>query len=138
VLIQAMAAPAGIRFTIETVDWAAQLQHYGSGDYQAMAYGFSARLDPAMNFGLLIGDKADDPRKVWDSPRARALLRQAQQTPDGPERQAVFDALHRQLLDDVPAVVVFNSARITAVRANVIGYQGWPAAQQRLWGVGFR
>jgi peptide/nickel transport system substrate-binding protein len=138
VLIQAMAAQAGINFKIETVDWANQLDHYGSGDYQALTHSFSARLDPAMNFSLLIGEKSRDPRKVWDSPRARALLQQAVDSGDDKVRQAAFDDLQRAFMEEVPAVVLFNSTRISAVRTNVTGYKGWAAAQQRLWGVGLK
>jgi hypothetical protein len=37
---------------------------------------------------------------------------------------------------EVPAVALFNSSRLSVVRANVTGYRNWMAAQQRLWGVG--
>jgi peptide/nickel transport system substrate-binding protein len=55
---------------------------------------------------------------------------------DPAARQAVFDTLTRDFLAEVPAVVLFNSARLSAVRSNVTGYENWMAAQQRLWGVG--
>lgn len=138
VLIQAMAARAGIRFRIETVDWANQLQHYGSGDYQALVHSFSVRLDPAMDFSLLIGDKRRDPRKVWDSPAARTTLQRAVDSEDDKVRQAAFDALQQDFLQETPAVVLFNATRISAVRANVVGFKEWPAEQQRLWGVSLR
>ena len=138
VLIQAMAARAGIRFKIETVDWANLVDHYSSGNYQALTFSFSARLDPAMNFDMLIGRKADDARKVWESPTAEALRQQAVASDDVAVRQAAFDGLQRAFLADAPAVVLFNATRISAVRANVTGYREWPAQQQRLWGVGLR
>jgi peptide/nickel transport system substrate-binding protein len=53
-------------------------------------------------------------------------------------RQAAFDDLQRAFLEETPAIVLFSSSRIAAVRQNVTGYKGWPAAQQRLWGVGLR
>jgi len=137
VLIQAMARRAGINFTIDTVDWANEVQRYSAGDFQALVFSFSVRLDPAMDFGLLIGDKAKDPRKVWESPRAQALLEQASHADDPRTRQAAFDALQQAFLEDTPAVVLFNATRISATRANVTGYKEWRAAQQRLWGVGF-
>ncbi|MBP7338680.1 ABC transporter substrate-binding protein [Niveispirillum sp.] len=136
VLIQAMAAEAGINVEIETLDWATQLDRYAKGDYQMMAFAFSARLDPSLNFGSIIGDKAKDPRKVWDTPAARDLLRQSIDEAEPAQRQQIFDELHRQFMADVPAVILFNTSRIAAVRQNVTGYKGWPAAQQRLWGVG--
>jgi peptide/nickel transport system substrate-binding protein len=138
VLVQAMAREAGIRIDIDTVDWAGQLARYNSGQYQAMSFGYSARLDPSLSYDAMLGNKAADPRKVWDDPDAIRLLAASRATADPAARQAVFDQLHRLFLRDVPAIALFNSARITALRGNVTGFQGWPAAQQRLWGVGLK
>ena len=71
VLVQAMAQTAGINIELEVLDWAAQLDRYNRGDYQAMAFVYSARLDPSLSFEMLIGPKATQPRKVWDNPEAR-------------------------------------------------------------------
>jgi peptide/nickel transport system substrate-binding protein len=137
VLIQAMARRAGIRMTIDTVDWANEVQRYSVGDYQGLVFSFSVRMDPAMDFGLLIGDKSKDARKVWDSSAAQALLDRASRSDAPADRQAAFDALQAAFLEDTPAVVLFNATRISASRANVFGFKEWPAAQPRLWGVGF-
>ena len=136
VVIQAMAAQAGIQLHIDLVDWPAHLSRYTVGNYQLMVQSFSARLDPALSFGIFIGDKREEPRKVWDTPHSRELLAQTMASADPAARQPVFDALTREFLDEVPAVVLFNSSRLAAVRSNVTGYQNWTAAQQRLWGVG--
>jgi peptide/nickel transport system substrate-binding protein len=133
-----MAREAGIRLDIVTLDWAGQVARYSTGDYQAMIFGFSARLDPSLNYETLIGDKRTDPRKVWDSPTARALHRQSIEAEDPAARQAVFDALERQFRQDTPAIILFNTSRVTAVRSNVVGYKSWPGALTRLWGVGIR
>lgn len=138
VLVQAMARQAGIRIDIDTLDWATQLDRYAVGQYQAMTFAYSARLDPSLTYDSILGDKRTDPRKVWDDPQARALLASSRATADPAARQAIFDKLHVRFMRDVPSVVLFNDARIAAVRANVTGYEGWPAAQQRLWGVAVR
>jgi peptide/nickel transport system substrate-binding protein len=138
VLIQAMAARAGINVQIETLDWATQSDRYASGSYQMMAHSFSARLDPSFNFLVFIGDKSKEPRKAWDTPYSKQLLQASMQTDDPEKRQLAIDALQRQFIEDVPAVILYNSSRIAAVRTNVVGYKGWPADQQRLWGVGFK
>jgi peptide/nickel transport system substrate-binding protein len=135
VLIQAMAAQAGINLQIETLDWAAQLDRYVPGAYQAMTFSFSARLDPSFNFEVFIGDKSKEPRRVWDTLRSRELLRESMLADDPVKRQAILDALQRQFMEDVPAVVLYNSSRIAAVRSNVNGFKEWPANQQRFWGV---
>ena len=138
VLVQAMAAEAGINLQIQTVDWATQVSLYAGGKYQAMSFGFSAKMDPSLNFDLLIGDKTKDARKVWDSEAARALYKQTVEAGDPAARQTAFDRLNAAFLADAPAIVLFNSRRIGGVRANVHGYKPWPAAQQRLWNVGIQ
>jgi len=135
IIIQAMARQAGIKLQIVTLDWASQLARYTNGDYQAMVFGFSARLDPSLSFGLLVGDKAKDPRKTWDSPAAIALLRQSIATADPKGRQAIFDRLDQSFRRDAPAVILYNTRRITAMRSMVHGFRSWPAQTQRLWNV---
>ncbi len=137
VLVQAMAHKAGINLQIVTLDWAAQMQRYSVGAYQAMTFSFSARLDPSFNFAVFVGNKSKEPRKVWDTSLSRELLQESMQVDDPAKRQLLFNTLHRQFIEDAPAVVFYNSSRIAAVRSNVIGYKDWPANQQRLWGVGF-
>jgi peptide/nickel transport system substrate-binding protein len=138
ILVQAMAREAGIKVEIVTLDWAGQLARYASGDYQAMIFGFSARLDPTFNYDVLIGEKKTDPRKVWDSAEARRLL-QASITTEAPaERQAVFDRLEVAFRRDTPAIALFNTSRVTAVRTNVTGFQSWSGGLTRLWDVGLR
>ena len=138
VVIQAMAAQAGIRLQIDTLDWPAHLARYTTGNYQMMVESFSARLDPTLSFGLFIGDKHREPRKTWDTQGARELLDEATRTADPTLRQTIFDQLSRDFLEEVPAVVLFNSARLSVVRAAVTGHQNWMSAQPRLWGVGLR
>jgi peptide/nickel transport system substrate-binding protein len=136
VVIQAMAARAGVNLQIDTLDWPAHLARYTTGDYQLMVQSFSPRLDPTLSFGLFIGDKRQEPRKTWDTPRARELLDEATRTADSARRQTIFDQLSLDFLQEVPAVVLFNSARLSVVRAAVTGHQNWMSAQPRLWGVG--
>ena len=138
VIIQAMAAQAQIHIKIDTLDWPAHLARYTTGDYQLMIESFSPRLDPSLSFGLFIGDKHREPRKTWDTQHARDLLEETLQTADPAARQRIFDQLTRDFLDQVPAVVLFNSSRLSVVREAVTGHQNWLSAQPRLWGVGLR
>jgi peptide/nickel transport system substrate-binding protein len=118
-----------------SLDWATQLARYSSGDYQASVFSFSARLDPSLMFSVLIGDRAVDPRKVWNSPAALTLLRQSMASGDRAQRQAAFDRLDQSFRREVPAIALYNSRRVTGLRASVTGYRAWPAQSQRLWNV---
>jgi peptide/nickel transport system substrate-binding protein len=135
IVIQAMAREAGINFQILTLDWASQLTRYSSGDYQAMVFQYSARLDPSLTVNAFTGDRTVDPRKVWDSPRALALLKASIEAESKPDRQRAFDALDAAFREEAPAVIAFNSGRITGLRDGVTGYRSWPSAMQRLWNV---
>jgi peptide/nickel transport system substrate-binding protein len=135
VLVQAAAQAAGINMEIEVLDWAAQLDRYNKGDYQAMAFVYSARLDPSLSFEMLTGPKATQPRKVWDNPQAHEMLRESMLTLDTAKRQALFDEMHKRFIADVPMIVLFNGSELAALRNNVKGYAGWLYPQPRFWGV---
>ena len=136
VLVQAMAQQAGLALEIELTDWATQLDRYSRGDYQAMVFGFSPRLDLSQSFDTFMGPKATQPRKVWDDGQAQALLTQSMQTLDHAKRQAIFDQLHRLLVEQVPLIPLVNSLSISAKRSAVSGYKSWPGDAARYWDVG--
>jgi peptide/nickel transport system substrate-binding protein len=56
-------------------------------------------------------------------------------TGDAERRTALFEAMHRKMIADVPLINLYNGAEIAAFRNNVAGYKGWPAGHPRLWGV---
>jgi peptide/nickel transport system substrate-binding protein len=68
VVAQDMLKEAGINAELEVIEWATQLDRYGAGTYQLMAFGFSARLDPSLSFEMFTGPKATQTRKAWDNP----------------------------------------------------------------------
>jgi peptide/nickel transport system substrate-binding protein len=135
VLAQAMAQAAGIRLELEVLDWATQLDRYNKGTFQAMSFSYSARLDPSLNYEMFMGAKDQQPRKVWDNPEAQAQLAETMVSADKAKRQALFDALHKRMLDEVPLIVLYNGLEITAYRQSLTGYRNWAAQLQRMWNV---
>ncbi|MDR3510197.1 MAG: ABC transporter substrate-binding protein [Caulobacteraceae bacterium] len=138
VLIQAMAKTIGVDIRIQALDWAAELDRYNHGAYQAMTFAYSARLDPSQNYGAVIGAKTSQPNKVWDDPFAKALLKASTATADVAQRQALFDQLHQRMLAQAPLVVLYNPSHVAAVRDGVVGFRTWSTVQQRLWDVSVR
>ena len=135
VFVQAMAQEAGIKIDIEVLDWATQLDKYTKGDYQAMSFLYSARLDPALNFEMMSGPKAAQPRKVWDNPEALKVLQESMIVSATAKRQALFDDLYQRWLADMPSIVLYNGLQISAVRKNVDGFKPFAMGLPRLWGV---
>lgn len=137
VFVQQMAKDAGINIELEVLEWAAQLDLYGKGEYQSMFFSFSSRLDAALSFEMISGPKATQPRKVWDNASARELITQAMVTSDQAKRQALFDELQTKFVADLPMIPLWNSVDIAAWRSNVSGYKNWAASMPRLWNVSF-
>jgi len=135
VFTQAMAKASGLNLELETLEWGTQLERYQSGNYQMMAFPYSERLDPALSFASVLGDKDKEPRKVWDNPEAQKWLVEAMREPDTEKRQELFDRLHRQMIKDVPLIPMYNGNSITALRDHVQGYRSWPVSKPRLWTV---
>ena len=135
VLAQAMLQQAGLKVDIEVLDWATQLDRYSKGNYQAMAFAYSARLDPSLSYEMFTGPKDTQPRKVWDNPDVQAKLTASMETLDKAKRQATFDELHRRMLDEVPLIVLYNGLEITGHNKRLQGYRNWPLALPRLWNV---
>lgn len=135
VLVQAMAQAVGINIELEVLDWAAQLDRYNRGDYQAMSFVYSARLDPSLSFEMLTGPKATQPRKIWDNPEAEVMLHQSMMISDTAKRQKLFDEMHRKFIADVPMIALFNGSELVGLRKGIKGYAGWLYPEPRFWGV---
>jgi peptide/nickel transport system substrate-binding protein len=100
-----------------------------------MSFSYSARLDPALSYESISGDKEKQPRKVWDNADARTILAKAMVITDEAERQKLFDDLHKQFIADVPMVMLYNGISAAVASKHVQGYKSWPAGTPRLWGV---
>ena len=135
VLAQDMLRDAGIESELEVLEWATQLDRYGRGDYQMMAFGFSARLDPSLSFEMFTGPKATQPRKAWDNAEVQAMLEASMRETDVARRRATFEAMHRTLLEDVPMVALYSSVNHGVTPRHVQGYRAWPVDAPRIWGV---
>lgn len=135
VIAQAMLQASGINARIEVLEWATQLDRFRNGKFQLSAFNYSNRDDPALAYSAIIGSKDERGSVIWDNPEAIELLQKALQTPDGEDRQAVFDQLHELFLTDVPMLMLSNGLDVSVAAEHVTGYRTWNGFT-RLWGVG--
>ncbi|KRE17512.1 peptide ABC transporter substrate-binding protein [Bosea sp. Root381] len=134
VVVQAMLQAAGVNAEIEVIDWATQLDRYNRGNYQMQSFSFSARFDPAIAFEQFAGDKTKQPRKVWDNPEALTKIDRLMTISDRAERQKLVDELHKQVIDEVPLIFMFNGVDAIAHSKRVKGFQPWQS-KLRMWEV---
>lgn len=132
VIAQAMMQAVGINAVIEVLEWTTQLDRYYSGAYQISSFSYSSRIDPALSYEQFSGDKTKQPQKVWDDPRALALIDQSREEADPVKRQAMFDQLHTMMLDQVPLILLSNGMEPWAVGRKVEGFSAWEG-KPRLW-----
>ena len=134
VLAQAMLQMVGINAKIEVLEWATQLDKFRSGAFQMSAFNYSNRADPVLAYSAVVGKKEDRGSAIWDDPKAIALVAQVMQTPDGEDRQALFDQLHELYLQQMPFIMLANNLDVSVSSSYVQGYATWNGFA-RLWGV---
>jgi len=134
VLVQAMLAAVGIDARLEVLDWATQLDNYTAGKFQLQSFSYSARLDPSLMYGILVGSKADTPTSQWDDPQAAALLAQSVQTDDRVARKAVLHQLHTLMAQQVPTLGLYYDVVVDASGPKLKGYHPWAGGKPILWG----
>lgn len=132
--VQQMLQQVGMNVKIEVVEWPTQLDAYNSGKYQMMSTSYSSRLDPASSYEQFEGPKATQPRKVWDNPKAQALIEQAMAESDKAKRQAIFDQLHRMQLEDAPIYIMYSGMESNAHSKRIEGFSYWQG-KPRAWEV---
>ena len=135
VLVQAMLAAAGFNAELEVLDWAAQLDNYLAGTFQVQSFGYSARLDPAQLYGILIGDKDTTPTRQWENEEAYELYLQSTKETDPAKRKVLFKKIHALMAEDVPILGIYYEPVVDGFRPVVEGYEVWPADKTRAWGV---
>ncbi|MGO4669482.1 ABC transporter substrate-binding protein [Bosea sp. 2RAB26] len=134
VIAQQMWRSVGLNVDIDVLDWATQLDRYNKGNQMMASITYSPRFDPALGFEQISGPKDKQPRKVWENPKALALIEKASQTTDAAVRQPIFDELHAMLLEDVPVIFTHNDIDCLAHNKRITGLAPW-ASNLILWGV---
>jgi peptide/nickel transport system substrate-binding protein len=135
VVVQNMLAKAGIKAEVEVLEWATQLTNFREGKFQMMAFSYSARLDPAIMYGDLLGDKNVTPMSQWTNPEAARILAGIKGVSDPARRKAAFEELHKLMIADVPLLEVYNTPVVIGVSKRLAGFRPWPLRRPRFFNV---
>ena len=134
VIIQSMLSEAGIKAELDVMEWPAHLEHYLQGTFQLSSFGYSARTDPVLNYWAVIGPWEESPSYQWDNPEIYDMTFTAAASSDPEERQAVFDTIHKTMIEEVPTLNLYDTAETVAVHDSLKGFSLWAGGKARLWG----
>lgn len=134
IIAQAMWQQAGLNVQIEVLDFATQVDRRRSGKYQIISQSVAVQFDPALMETFFTGDKDRDRSLMWDDPKAIDLMKQAYSKADPAKRQALFDAYHDLMLDQVPGIFLYDGTDVWGVSKKIHGRPVWQASP-RLWEV---
>ena len=135
VVTQNMLSKSGIKAEVEVIEWATQVTNFREGKFQMMAFSYSARLDPAIMYGDVLGDPAKTPMSQWNNPEASKILAGIKGVSDPARRKAAFEDLHRRMIADVPLLHVYNSTALLGVSKRLVGFKPWPLRRPRFFNV---
>ncbi|HTD05209.1 ABC transporter substrate-binding protein [Undibacterium sp.] len=141
-LTQMMLSKAGIKTELEVLEWATQVTNFREGKFQLMAFTYSARIDPAIMYADILGDKTKAPMLQWTNPDASKILADIDAVGfDSPSsagsaiRKAAFESLHKLMIDDVPMIMLYNTPVLVAFNNNLSGFKPWPLRRPRFFNV---
>lgn len=135
VVAQNMLSKTGIKTEVEVLEWATQVTNFREGRFQMMAFTYSSRMDPAIMYGDVLGDKAVTPMSQWTNPEASRILAGLKAEGDPAKRKAVFEDLHKRMIADVPMLHIYNSPVLIGVSKKLKGFEPWPYRRPRFFNV---
>ena len=136
-VIQNNLKPAGINVKLEQLEFGTLLEDSTSGDFQALALGWSGRIDPDLNIYDFMTTGGDFNDSGYSNPEVDRLLDEARTVSDEGRRKELYDQVMEILHEDVPYVYLFHSNLTTdfVLQKNVEGFEPYPDGILRLAGV---
>ena len=133
-VIQDNLKPAGISVKLEQEDFGTLLEDSESGNFQALALGWSGRIDPDLNIYDFVTTNGDFNESGYSNPEVDRLLGEARTTSDEDQRKELYDQAMQVLHEDVPYVYLYHSNTTTdfAMQKFVKGFTAYPDGILRL------
>lgn len=134
-IIQAMAAEAGIRVTIEVLESSALVAKSERGDYDAAFGIWSGRADPDGNIALWLASDGFLNRMGYRNPAVDAAFTAARQSVDPAARRAAYHTAAEAWLADRPMLILYHYRWFWGLRAGVQGFEPAPDGLIRFSGL---
>ena len=135
IILQAMLKQVGFNVELDMLEWATQLDRYSKGNFQLQSFRFTARFEPSLNYKTFVGSKDADADSQWEDKRAIELLLASATELDPAKRQAMFDEMHRRMIEQAPIISLYNTPLVEASTDRIAGVELTNSGKTRAWGV---
>jgi peptide/nickel transport system substrate-binding protein len=138
-LIKDQLKPFGIDMEIQLLEFAKVIANGNSGDYEALALGWSGSIDPDGNTYSLMYTRAGFNFMKLSNPQLDALLDAGRTQLEPAKAKEAYDGIVRWVNQEQPMIVYFNPPQIVTLRKKVQnytnGYNGYWGARdfERIW-----
>ncbi|WP_426955798.1 ABC transporter substrate-binding protein [Muricoccus radiodurans] len=136
-IIQSMAAEAGFRVRIVTMEAAAIVARSNAGQYDAAFGIWSGRADPDGNIALWVASDGFLNRMGYRNPAVDAAFLAGRQSTDPAVRRAQYHAAAAGWLADRPMLILYHYRWFWGMRAGLSGFEPAPDGLIRFSGLRF-
>ena len=118
----------GIKANLKTEDWGTYLEDRNQLKFPIWMLGWTGDNGDTDNFLYTFFGPAPD--NSWDNAQVKALLKQAQNSSDVGERDAIYRQVNQIIADEVPRIPIAHTTPPLLARAYVRGYVPNPTATE--------
>jgi len=127
-MVQIQLQKIGITLKVQYLDWGTMLPDFIKGNYQSMAFGYTAKQDPNTVASENYWSKGLNLNR-YGHPEIDELVERGMHTVAFEKRKQIYDKIHLTTLGpdgDFPMIVTMHNDVLDATRARVKGYSVWP------------
>jgi peptide/nickel transport system substrate-binding protein len=134
-VIQSMAAEAGFDLKIRLIEFATSFKQAQAGEFQIFQIDWSGRIDPDGNSYVFLHSKAPQNDGGYSNPEADKAMEDARLTSDSAQREAIYEKLTKNVLNDEPIIYLYHRKILIAHTTRLEGYRQMPDGLVRVVGL---
>jgi peptide/nickel transport system substrate-binding protein len=125
-VVQAMAKESGFDMRIQATEFASALQLAAKGDFEALAVGWTGRVDPDGNIYNLVTCNSPYNDGHYCNPEVDRELDAARMLDARTDRLAHYRNVAERILQDLPIIYLYHAKWLYASTASLSGFTSYP------------
>lgn len=120
-VIQAMTAEAGFEVKLRPMEFASSLSTSQDGQFQALAAGWSGRIDPDGNITRFVKTGAANNYSGYGNPQVDDMIKKGVATNDTAARRDIYKQLIDLVADDAPLIYLYRQSNLVVATQQISG-----------------